>query len=436
MKNVAPDWFKKASVYQINPRTFSREGTIKAITRELPFLASLGFKIMYLCPIFEEDDSSDLSFWSERQKKSNTNNPKNPYRMNDYFKIDTEYGSIEDLCEFVNESHRLGMKVILDLVYFHIGPNAPILKAHPEFVNTDENGNIILGEWHFPIFNYESVVLREYLWSNMVYYIAEIGVDGFRCDVGDQVPLDFWREGKRRIKAINPQAIMINEGKKADYLSVFDANYGFYWHDHIYKLLNKEITCNDLVIKHESVAESYPKNAIVLRDMDNHDTVTDWPYRIEKQFGNDCMELILALNYSIDGVPMVYCGNELADTARHSLFANRFFMGEFKVSDRDELRQTDSTKRRIEVVKILNEIKSEYSAFGEGQTKWINTENPYVLAFNRIYKKQKITLVCNFSQESVNVAIKTSAEVLLSHNATVENDALTLASYGYIIFNG
>lgn len=436
MKNVAPEWFKKASVYQINPRTFSREGTIKAITKELPFLASIGFKIMYLCPIFEEDDSSDLSFWSERQKKSNTNNPKNPYRMNDYFKIDTEYGSIEDLCEFVNESHRLGMKVILDLVYFHIGPNAPILKAHPEFVNTDENGNIILGEWHFPIFNYESDGLREYLWSNMVYYIAEIGVDGFRCDVGDQVPLDFWREGKRRIKAINPQAIMINEGKKADYLSVFDANYGFYWHDHIYKLLNKEITCNDLVIKHESVAESYPKNAIVLRDMDNHDTVTDWPYRIEKQYGNDCMELILALNYSIDGVPMVYCGNELADTARHSLFANRFFMGEFEVSDRDALRQTDSTKRRIEVVKTLNKIKSEYSAFGEGQTKWINTENPYVLAFNRIYKKQKITFVCNFSKESVNVAIKTSAEVLLSHNATVENGALTLASYGYIIFNG
>ena len=433
MKNIVPEWFKKASIYQINPRTFSSEGTIKSVTKELPFLASLGFKIMYLCPVFEEDDSMDINFWSERQKKSETNNPKNPYRMNDYFKIDTEYGNMDDLQEFVKESHRLGMKVILDLVYFHIGPNAPILKAHPEFTNTDADGNIILGEWHFPLFNYESNGVREYLWSNMVYYIGEIGADGFRCDVAQQVPLDFWREGKRRIKTINPQAIMINEGEKAEYLTVFDANYGFYWHGLIYELLNKKITGSDVAEKYKSVAKDYPKNAIILRHVDTHDSVTDLPYRIEEHFGNDCMELILALNYSIDGVPMVYCGNELADTARVSMFANRFFMGKFEVTNRDALKQTAPTKRRIETIKILNQIKSDYPAFIEGKTKWIKTENPYILAFNRICENQKITFVCNFSQESVNVALNPSGEVLLSHNAVTENCTLTFAPYGYII---
>jgi hypothetical protein len=65
-----PEWFSKGSVYQINPRTFSSEGTIKAVTEQLPFLADLGFSIMYLCPIFSEDDSTDKKneTWNYNEK--------------------------------------------------------------------------------------------------------------------------------------------------------------------------------------------------------------------------------------------------------------------------------------------------------------------------------------------------------------------------------
>ena len=104
-KNIVPDWFKKTSVYQVNPRTFSREGTIKAVTDELPTLKELGFGIIYLCPIFKTDDSKDKAYWSPRQIASNTENPKNPYRMVDYFEIDEEYGSMADLNEEVLRQH-------------------------------------------------------------------------------------------------------------------------------------------------------------------------------------------------------------------------------------------------------------------------------------------------------------------------------------------
>ena len=188
MKNTVPAWFKKTSVYQINPRTFSAEGTIKAVTKELPVLAELGFGIMYICPIFKEDVSENKENWSKRQLASKTENPKNPYRMDDYFEIDSEYGTMDDLREFVKESHRLGMRVILDLVYLHIGPNAEIFRSHPEFAAKNEDGSIKLTRWNFPYLNYESEGLREYLWCNMTYYIGVIGADGFRCDVGDDVP--------------------------------------------------------------------------------------------------------------------------------------------------------------------------------------------------------------------------------------------------------
>ena len=118
MKRTAifsPDWFNKSAIYQINPRTFSKEGTIQAITDEIPFLKDLGFRILYLCPVFEADKSLDNR--SPRQLASKTNNPKNPYRMNDYFSIDNEYGTMDDLRVLVKKAHEAGMYVLLDLVY-------------------------------------------------------------------------------------------------------------------------------------------------------------------------------------------------------------------------------------------------------------------------------------------------------------------------------
>lgn len=89
-----PEWLIKLSIYQINPRTFSKEGTLSAVIEKLGFLKNIGFDIIYLCPIFEEDDDEDINHWSERQKKSGTKNPKNPYRIKNYFNIDSKYGSL------------------------------------------------------------------------------------------------------------------------------------------------------------------------------------------------------------------------------------------------------------------------------------------------------------------------------------------------------
>ena len=430
MKNNAPEWFKKSAVYQINPRTFCTEGTINAVTKQLPSLAELGFKIMYLCPIFEEDDSMDQQNWSTRQKASQTGNPKNPYRMNDYFKIDSEYGTMDDLREFVQESHRLGMRVILDLVYLHIGPNASVLKRFEDFAAKNEDGTVKCTRWNFPYLNYESQGLREYLWSNMTYYIGAIGADGFRCDVGDEVPLDFWQEGIRRVRAIKPDAVMINEGERAEYLSVFDANYGFYWHNCLFDLLTGAMTAKDVIAQHCHYQNLYPAGGIVLRDMDNHDTVTDWPYRIEEHFGNACMELILAINYTIDGVPMVYCGNELADKAKLSMFANRFYPGVFSFTDRSA--DGEDVSKRKEIIRKLNLMKAEQPALIDSQTQWLTVENTSVLAFKRTGENGEIIFAGNFSEEAAEIRLD-DGDVLLSNNATVENGIVKLSSYGYVI---
>lgn len=434
-----PEWFSKGSVYQINPRTFSAEGTIKAVTKELPFLADLGFSIMYLCPIFKEDDSSDKKNWSKRQLASNTENPKNPYRMNDYFEIDSEYGSMDDLREFVKESHRLGMRVLLDLVYYHIGPNAPILKEHPEFAKLDNDGNIILGEWNFPVFDYNCQGLREYLYCNMVYYVGEIGVDGFRCDVGDNVPLDFWTEGLRRIRAIKPDAVIINEGVKWEYLTVFHSIYAYHWHECIYDIIAKGTPAKALREAWEKYSVLLPVGGKFLRDMENHDMVTDWNGRIEKMIGHGGMELIQALNFVIDGIPMVYCGNELADTSKLSMFANRFYMGKFEATDRSIAKEEYSIRRQ-NVMKGLNKIKKTSETLCLGETVWLsNTAPEKIISFARVLGNEKIVFIGNMSKDSTECKVSELTfdikEKLFESEEKIENISgqIIIPPYGYIV---
>jgi 1,4-alpha-glucan branching enzyme len=149
----SPEWVTSGVMYQIQPRAFTPEGTLKAATARLPKVAEMGVDIIYMCPVFVSDDDPDLNGWSPRQKKSGMNNPRNPYRMKDYYHVDPEYGRDDDLKELIATAHNLGMRVLLDMVYLHCGPNAVFLKEHPNFVQRDDKGNIVCASWNFPKIN-------------------------------------------------------------------------------------------------------------------------------------------------------------------------------------------------------------------------------------------------------------------------------------------
>ena len=436
----APEWLTAGAVYQINPRTFSAEGTLAAVTRELPFLADLGFGTIYLCPIFEEDASENRDNWSKRQKASETQNPKNPYRMNDYFRIDTEYGTMDDLAECIRECHRLGMRVLLDLVYLHIGPNAAILQAHPEFAKQNPDGSFLCGSWNFPLLNFNHPGLREYLWSNMIYYIAVLDADGFRCDVGDGVPADFWAEGRRRICAVKPDAVLINEGSRGESLTTaFHGIYGFSWHSCIYEILTGQKPASALSENWQSTNTAYPPGALILRDMDNHDTVTDWPQRTECLAGHTGMDLIQALNFCIDGIPMVYCGNELCDTTTLSMFANRFYPGRFHPTPREELKHTPQSLRRQNLIRTLNTARKTDFLLRNGAVFWLEQDQPdTVIAFVRSDGRRKLWFLGNCSGTAADVCLDSplpeEAAVLLNSGAKqISPCRFTLAPFGFIV---
>lgn len=442
MKNNAiqpPEWLNRNAIYQINPRTFSKEGTIEAITKELSFLNELGFKIIYLSSIFEEDSSEDKSNWSTRQKASKTENPKNPYRMNDYFDIDEEYGTMEDLRNLINKAHELDMKVILDLVYAHIGPNAPIIHKHPEFIKQNPDESFIYTPWNFPAIDFKSEGLREYLYCNMVYYISVIDADGFRLDASDYIPVDFWKEARRRICRIKKDAVLINEGVAYENLAdVYDTSYCFEWHDKLRRIYCDSESATQLRKCHESFTEKIPFGSKLLRDIDNHDTVTDWEGRTETIAGNKGMEQIEVLNYLIDGIPMVYSGNELACEANLNMFANRFYMGCFEVTDRNN-KNSEASVRRQKILKQLNKMKAESRLLENGETVWIDTSAPdNIVAFKRVLNNDELVFFGNTKSSNIVIDIKEIANnkkcILYNGEHKIEDTMLYLSPYEYVVF--
>ena len=93
----SPEWLTRGVIYQVWLRTITPQGTLKAACKRLPDIADLGATIVYLSPVQLQDDDPRRQFWSPRQQKSPTNNPRNPYRVKDYDQIDPEYGTEADL---------------------------------------------------------------------------------------------------------------------------------------------------------------------------------------------------------------------------------------------------------------------------------------------------------------------------------------------------
>lgn len=420
----SPEWLTGGVMYQIQPRAFTPEGTLKAAQARLPRLAELGVTVLYLCPVFVADDDMDRTFWSPRQKKSGMNNPRNPYRMKDFYHVDSEYGTDEGLKDFVAAAHALKLRVLLDLVYLHCGPKAVFLAEHPEFIKRDKDGKPVNAAWAFPALNYDCPALREYMWQNMEWWVRDFNVDGFRCDVGDGVPLDFWETGRARVEKIRPDVGMLSEGmRKADQLKAFDLDYGW---GQAFKSFDDASAIRALC---ESLRRERPiGGAKFIRFVDNHDfSNDDYENRLEKRWGAARVDAALVALFSLDGVPFLYNGQEVADAARHSIFGRAaidWANGE-----------SEAGRERFAFCQKLCALRRGVPELTKGETEWLDSDQPKsVLSFARVSGAGRVVALVNVSDKAVKVAVKGAGATkpLLARGATAGADgAFELAPHGF-----
>lgn len=403
------NYLERGIIYQINLRAFTNEGTLREAEKLLPHIREIA-DIVYLCPCFVQDNDADIAGWSDRTRKSGLNNPENPYRISDYYNVDPEYGTNDDLKHYVDAAHELGLKVILDLVYFHCGPNAVFLADHPDFVVRDADGKPDVGLWRFPKLNYASEELREYMIGNMELFVRDFGVDGYRCDVGDGVPLDFWAEARERIDALNPNLMMLNEGTKPDYINVFDLNYSWNLRGALDDVIEKGQPAShirDVVLDFSEKHLQGSFQSIFL--LENHDTVNDdYENRLEKRVGSEAMDAMFVVNLLLPNVPFIYCGTEICDTNRHSIWGNRFHSANLTI-DWQNL-QTLEGKRRMKLLKKLYKLRHGLPEVGlSSKLEFVDTDSEKVLSFVRGEGENRLAVIVNLGSEPVNASAEVGA---------------------------
>jgi len=424
---TSPEWLTGGVIYQIQPRAFTPEGTLKAAEARLPRLSELGVTVLYLCPVFVADDDMDQAFWSPRQKKSGMNNPRNPYRMKDFCHVDPEYGTDQDLKDFVAAAHALRLRVMLDMVYLHCGPTAVFIKDHPDFVKRAADGKIKNAGWSFPGLNFGNPELREYLWKNMEMWIRDFAVDGFRCDVSDGVPLDFWETARDRLEKIRPDVGMLAEGtRKEDQLKAFDLDYGW---GAPFRSWDNPAAIRKLW---EQLRNERPRGgAKFIRFIDNHDIANDhYQNRLEKQWGSARVNAALVSLFTLDGVPFLYNGQEVADAARHSIF------GKAPVAWANG--ETDAGKARFAFCRKLCTMRKTEKALTRGEVVWLDSDAPEAgLSFLRKSGQEEILTVVNLTGKPIKLSVKGIAGVfkpLLEKGVTGDAQAgLALEPHGYFV---
>ncbi|TXT33545.1 MAG: alpha amylase [Chitinophagaceae bacterium] len=171
-------WAKDATMYEVNIRQYTQEGTFKAFAKHLPRLKEMGVTLLWLMPI------------TPISKKVRQGTLGSYYASSSYTSINPEFGTLDDFKQLVTEAHQLGFKIIIDWVANHTGWDHHWTIEHPDWMMKDEAGNFTeKNGWHDVIdLNFDVPQMRTALIDAMRFWVTECDIDGFRCDMAHLVP--------------------------------------------------------------------------------------------------------------------------------------------------------------------------------------------------------------------------------------------------------
>jgi 1,4-alpha-glucan branching enzyme len=417
-----PEWAHDAVIYQINTRQFTEEGTFRAAQAQLPRLAELGVDILWLMPIHPI---------GEQNRKGGLGSP---YAVQDYYGVNPEFGTIEDLRGFVDEAHRLGMHVILDWVANHTAWDNALVTEHPDWYERDWKGDFHptpYWDWSDIIdLDYDQRGVREYMTAAMVYWVREVGVDGYRADVAGYVPLDFWENVRRELEAVKPVFMLAEFDQRDVHARAFDASYSWEWNNAMHDIAMGRGDVGRLFGYYSGNESAWPHNAYRLTYTSNHDQ-NAWSGTMNERFG-PARDAAIVLSFVGEGIPMLYNGQEAGEPARLAFFEDDPIQWR---SDRVE-----GLFRALIALKTDNPVLWNGAA-GARMTHVINSDQTKVFTFIRRNETGAVFAAINLSPEQLTVSfpagphLGTYTEHFTGVSATFEaSTTLTLPAWGYRVF--
>lgn len=415
------EWVKEGIIYEIYPRAFSKEGNFAGIEKKLPELKKLGATILWLMPIHPV---------GEVKRKGTLGSP---YSIKDFYGINPEFGDLDDFKRLVNTSHEHGLKIIIDLVANHTSWDSKMFNEHPEWFTKDSSGNFIapVADWSDVVdLNYDNLELRRYMIEMMKYWVGDVGIDGFRCDVSEMVPIEFWNEARAALDSIKP-VIMLSEGQYPEHhAKAFDLTYSWNFYHSIGMVFKGEKLASefDSILIREM--NSYPKNSLRMRFSSNHDE-NAWDKSDIEKFGKEGAKLAAVLVGTFPGIPLIYNGQEVGNEIKLGLF------------EKFEIDWNKGKDLREFYTKVFT-LRKKNPALTEGDYQYVKNNHPHnIFSFIRTNGKNTILAIFNFKENEQTAKLELPkifsslrfSNVFTEKTVAYKNvENITLPKHGFRVF--
>lgn len=334
---TTPDWARGCVYYQIFPERFAvgnpgkglrsyerwdseptrknfLGGDLRGVREKLSYLEELGVECLYLTPVFAADFN-------------------HKYATVDYFAVDPDFGTNEDLVSLVREAHRRGIRVLLDGVFNHVGVHfAPFLDLRQNGERSEYRGWFYpkrfpveldpacyecVGDYpYMPRLRLANPEVRAFVLSVLLYWLDAADIDGWRLDVADELDTAALRFFREEVQKRHPGALflgetwgdasrMVCEGDQLDCAMNYlfrDAMVDYFARDRI------DEAALDERLQHMLMKYPDEVNLCMYNCLGSHDTA-----RFLTEAGGETWRLRLATAFQMlfPGSPAVYYGDEI-----------------------------------------------------------------------------------------------------------------------------
>ena len=400
-------WSRHAALYQVNVRQFSADGTLEAALADLPRLKALGVDALWLMPIqpigVKERKGTLGSYYSIR----------------DYTAVNPEFGTLADARAFVQAAHALGLKVILDWVANHTAFDHAWTHEHKDWYKLDAHGEIFPvtfnaghpNEEHWSdvtALNYDKPALRDAMIAAMRFWVREVDLDGFRCDVASLVPTPFWERARRELDATKPMFMLAESDARDLHRAAFDMTYGWDLSTLLQDIGKGKAGAADLRDWARAEPHGYPTSAYRMRFTQNHD-INSWAGSDAELYG-DNYQAFAVLTFTLPGMPLIYNGQESRLARRLEFF------------EKDPIAW--KTHELQDFYANLVKLKHAHPCLGNGQyggtLAVLDVGNDALFAFRRRLSGDSVTVVVNITGSAQKLTLDGAERNLPAHGWLVD----------------
>lgn len=386
-----PKFAYDATIYELNVRQATPEGTFQAAESLLPTLKDNGVNIIWVMPcqpIGKITRKGSLGSY---------------YSIIDYCAINPEFGTRADFEHFLKAAHKQGFKVILDWVANHTAPDSEWTK-NEGWHYRDSLGNLMVQyDWtDISKLNYDNQDMRNEMLKSMHWWMDSIGIDGFRCDVAGEVPTDFWNWAMADLHQTHPNMFTLAEDEdKADELTetAFDMYYGWTLHHIMNEVAQGKKGVEDLWAYFAKADTTIRPEAIRMNFITNHDE-NSWNGTEQERMG-DAVNLFAAFCYVVPGMPMIYTGQISGNHHRLEFF-------EKDLIDTDESFAQGALYKQLNAMRKRN--KALFSPEVGAPMERIACDNEAIFACRRSkegrWHTNTVIAVMNMSDQAQSVTLE------------------------------